>query len=665
MMRILYDTVSGNMYSFDDTVVSKMIGDTCYDKSEIDRKISAVLKIQGQKATKNELPLTGNERGFVWVVAEDNSEYVWLSDASTGTLADWEKLGPVIDLSGYYTKEEINTLLGTVPEGKTIVELLGMDGTEAKSLKELVVDAQSKADEAYTLAGQAKSAAETADDKAVAAQNTANQAVTDAANAKTAADTADGKAVAAQNTANQAVSDAAAAKSAADNAQADATQALTNAATADGKAEAAQTDATKALTDAATADGKAEAAQTDATKALTDAATADGKAEAAGTLAGEAKTAAETADGKAEAAQTDATKALSDAANADAKAVAAQNKAGAALPADTFETWKTGNTEAINAAKKAGDDAQTDLNNYKTANDLAVAAAKKAGDDAQSDLNNYKTSNDLAVAAAKKSGDDAQSDLNNYKTSNDLAVAAAKKAGDDAQSDLNNYKTSNDSAVQAAAAAASTADGKAVAAQEAVTTLGGTVSANKTLADQIFANLGSVIGNIGYDEFTGSEFVEGTTYYVRHSTGVFVATTDEEPQTGTTYYTRNSDVVATSIQNLFTQLSTYIAEHKVLPADTSALDLLPDFVWQTVSTGEFSRYMTYYYDDDGEKVALVRNTDYVVEDDIAEYIAATERTLYIKHIPSMSEMRASINAISTILNLLITAHKAEAAAEEP
>ena len=595
MMRILYDTVSGNMYSFDDTVVSKMIGDTCYDKSEIDRKISAVLKIQGQKATKNELPLTGNERGFVWIVTEDNAEYVWLSDAATGTLADWEKLGPVIDLSGYYTKEEINTLLGTVPEGKTIMELLGMDGTEAKSLKGLVADVQSKADDAYTLAGQAKSAAETAD----------------------------------------------------------------------GKAEAAQTDATKALTDAATADGKADAAQADATQALTDAATADGKAEAANTLAGEAKTAAETADGKAEAAQTDATKALSDAANADAKAVAAQNKADAALPADTFETWKTGNTEAINAAKKAGDDAQTDLNNYKTTNDLAVAAAKKAGDDAQSDLDNYKTSNDLAVAAAKKSGDDAQSDLNSYKTSNDLAVAAAKKAGDDAQSDLNNYKTSNDSAVQAAAAAASTADGKAVAAQNAVTTLAGTVSGNKTLADQIFANLGSVIGNIGYDEFTGSEFVEGTTYYVRHSTGVFVATTDEEPQAGTTYYTRNSDVVATSIQNLFTQLSTYIAEHKVLPADTSALALLPDFVWQTVATGEFSRYMTYYYDNEGEKVALVRNTDYVVEDDIAEYIADTGRTLYIKHIPSMAEMRASINAISTILNLLITAHKAEAAAEEP
>ena len=54
-----------------------------------------------------------------------------------------------------------------------------------------------------------------------------------------------------------------------------------------------------------------------------------------------------------------------------------------------------------------------------------------------------------------------------------------------------------------------------------------------------------------------------------------------------------------------------------------------------------------------------------MEDDIAEYIADTGRTLYIKHIPSMAEMRASINAISTILNLLITAHKAEAAAEEP
>ena len=56
--------------------------------------LGSVLNYKGTKATASQLPTTGNTTGDVWIVTEDNSEYVWNGTA-------WEKLGPTIDLSGY------------------------------------------------------------------------------------------------------------------------------------------------------------------------------------------------------------------------------------------------------------------------------------------------------------------------------------------------------------------------------------------------------------------------------------------------------------------------------------------------------------------------------------------------------------------------------------
>lgn len=63
--------------------------------------LGAVFTFKGTKATTSELPLTGNKQGDVWLVSADNSEYVWTSSSATGTASDWEKLGVVVDLSGY------------------------------------------------------------------------------------------------------------------------------------------------------------------------------------------------------------------------------------------------------------------------------------------------------------------------------------------------------------------------------------------------------------------------------------------------------------------------------------------------------------------------------------------------------------------------------------
>ena len=119
-----------------------------------------------------------------------------------------------------------------------------------------------------------------------------------------------------------------------------------------------------------------------------------------------------------------------------------------------FNTFKSANDTAIADAKKAGTDAQADLDDYKDTVDETYATKSSVTQTANSirqdvdatytkttTFNAYKTSNDSAVAAAKKAGDDAQDDLDSYKTTNDTAVANAKKAGDDAQADLDAYKT--------------------------------------------------------------------------------------------------------------------------------------------------------------------------------------------------------------------------------
>lgn len=82
----------------------------------------------------------------------------------------------------------------------------------------------------------------------------------------------------------------------------------------------------------------------------------------------------------------------------------------------------TGLSDAISDAKQAGLDAASELSTYKNTNDAAV----KANADAISAINNadtgilaqaktYADGKDVAIAAAKKAGDDAQADVNALK----------------------------------------------------------------------------------------------------------------------------------------------------------------------------------------------------------------------------------------------------------
>ena len=77
-----------------------------YNKSDVDSKVSGVFKFMGSKATLEDLPQTGNRDGDVWnVVADNNNNYVWTSAHG------WESLGPIVNLSNFYTKEVMDQKL--------------------------------------------------------------------------------------------------------------------------------------------------------------------------------------------------------------------------------------------------------------------------------------------------------------------------------------------------------------------------------------------------------------------------------------------------------------------------------------------------------------------------------------------------------------------------
>lgn len=101
-----------------------------YTKGEVDGKVASVFTYKGTKATEGELPQSEQKVGDVWHVDAGSKEFAW-----DGT--QWEELGGVIDLSGYYTKGEVDAELakkadltdGTVPVAQIPV-LPGFDKIE-------------------------------------------------------------------------------------------------------------------------------------------------------------------------------------------------------------------------------------------------------------------------------------------------------------------------------------------------------------------------------------------------------------------------------------------------------------------------------------------------------------------------------------------------------
>lgn len=142
MIVMMIDTISGLLHAFDDKVFREAAAGVCYTKEEIDRKVASVLTWKGSVATKSDLPAASkNKVGDTWNVKDSGFEYTWTEAGK------WEELGPVLDLSAYYTKSQIDALIGSVPAGKTLMDIIGLDGSEGKSLKQYVDDLATKVDE--------------------------------------------------------------------------------------------------------------------------------------------------------------------------------------------------------------------------------------------------------------------------------------------------------------------------------------------------------------------------------------------------------------------------------------------------------------------------------------------------------------------------------------
>lgn len=95
-----------------DETIQDVFDDT-YRKEEVDQIIHDLGTIQrlcGRVDTYQDLP-ANPQPGDTWIVGRvsdtNKTEYVW-----TGT--NWEELGPMVDLSGYYTKQEVDALDATL-----------------------------------------------------------------------------------------------------------------------------------------------------------------------------------------------------------------------------------------------------------------------------------------------------------------------------------------------------------------------------------------------------------------------------------------------------------------------------------------------------------------------------------------------------------------------
>lgn len=75
-----------------------------YTKTEVDAKVSSVYKVKGSVASYDNLPTNNRVVGDVYNIIDTGANYVW-----TGT--EWDKLSETVDLSGYYDKSDIDTLL--------------------------------------------------------------------------------------------------------------------------------------------------------------------------------------------------------------------------------------------------------------------------------------------------------------------------------------------------------------------------------------------------------------------------------------------------------------------------------------------------------------------------------------------------------------------------
>lgn len=128
-----------------------------YTKDEIDGKISSTFHYKGSKETYAELPAEGNVVGDVWNIVQADAEHgVKAGDNVAWTGDAWDVLAGTVDLSAYYTSEQVDNLVNPVKE--QVTKNTAQIETNTKSIEqnaaditELQTDAQTKANMSQTL----------------------------------------------------------------------------------------------------------------------------------------------------------------------------------------------------------------------------------------------------------------------------------------------------------------------------------------------------------------------------------------------------------------------------------------------------------------------------------------------------------------------------------
>ncbi|MCE3075334.1 hypothetical protein [Chryseobacterium gwangjuense] len=94
-----------------DYYTSAQTDDLFYDKTEVDAKLSAVYRPKGSVANFASLPSSGNTEGDVWNIIDSGSNYVWVLNLNNTGAPGWDKLSETIDLTAYYTQNQIDATL--------------------------------------------------------------------------------------------------------------------------------------------------------------------------------------------------------------------------------------------------------------------------------------------------------------------------------------------------------------------------------------------------------------------------------------------------------------------------------------------------------------------------------------------------------------------------
>lgn len=108
---IPFITTSAVLVNGTDETAAEQIANR-YTKQEVDNLIAGLGTLQricGKVNTKEELPTEGVSNGDTYLVGtnKNHDEYMYIN-------GDWEILGPMIDLSVFYTKQEIDALNVTI-----------------------------------------------------------------------------------------------------------------------------------------------------------------------------------------------------------------------------------------------------------------------------------------------------------------------------------------------------------------------------------------------------------------------------------------------------------------------------------------------------------------------------------------------------------------------